>query len=163
MFYAVDNPAYPDEIDIRIIHAQGTHENVKDITTGVYLYLDNLLGELEFVLQIDNLEVLVAPSDAQHLIPVTKLKEYLVWRQKEFIEKYEGVHYHTEQDAYTVLEGKHPDGDKMLAVVNAELMEWDSKASHPWMAVMTVKFDGSRTHGMPDGKCYQRLMTLKIK
>ena len=45
----------------------------------------------------------------------------------------------------------------MLAVVNTELLNWESKASHPWISVFTLKYDGSNTNGMPNDADYKVL------
>ena len=34
----------------------------------------------------------------KELIPIEKLKDFLIWRQKEFIEKYEGTRRNTIDD-----------------------------------------------------------------
>ena len=39
----------------------------------------------------------------KELIPISKLKDFLTWREKEFIEKYEGTRHNTENDSYALL------------------------------------------------------------
>jgi hypothetical protein len=55
------------------------------------------------VTTIDNLKIISKEEAQKELIPVEKLKAYLTWRQKEFIEKYEGVRRNTENDNYSIL------------------------------------------------------------
>jgi hypothetical protein len=48
-FYDNEPAAYPDEVDITVVHEDYTEENKIAISNGVYIFLDNYLGELDFV------------------------------------------------------------------------------------------------------------------
>lgn len=162
-FYANDNPAYPDEVDISVIHHDLTEENKKQISTGVYIFLDNYLGELDFLNNIDNINI-AGPNETDNKpIPISKLKDFLKWRQKEFIGKYEALRYNTEDDTYSMLEAELENGNKLFAVINTDLLEWDSKASHPWIAIFTLKYDGSNNNGMPSDEDYSLLDKIEEK
>lgn len=156
-FYANEFSEYPDEIDITIVHNDLTEENKKQIFSGTYIFLDNYLGELDFLNNIDNLNTVSKKEAQKELVPIEKLKDFLAWRQKEFIEKYEGVRYDTENDTYTILEAELESGGALIAVINTELLNWDSKASHPWISVLTLKYDGSKNNGMPNENDYKLL------
>ena len=148
-FFPNEQPECPDEIDISIVHDGLNEENRKEITNGVYVFLDNYLGELDFLNSIDGLKVLVSAELNKELIPLNKLKDYLSWRQKEFIEKYEGVRYFTENDEYSILQAELESGNLLIATMNKNLLEWDRKASHPWMAFINFTFKG-RENGSPE-------------
>jgi hypothetical protein len=156
-FYSNENTDYPDEIDISVVHNDLTEENKNEIETGTYIFLDNYLGELDFVNNIDNLNIISKQEAKKELVPIAKLKDFLIWRQKEFIEKYEGVRGNTENDAYSAFEATLENGKPLLAVINTQLLNWDSKASHPWIAVFTIKYDGNKTNGMPNENDYESL------
>ncbi len=160
-FYANEQADYPDEIDITVVHNDLTEENRKKIVSGVYIFLDNYLGELDFLNNIDNLKTIGKKEAEKELVSIKKLKDFLTWRQKEFVEKYDGVGYNTENDAYSVLEAELESGNKLIAVINTELLKWDSKASHPWISVLTLKFDGSNNNGMPNKEDYKLLNTIE--
>jgi hypothetical protein len=160
-FYSNDYSEYPDEIDITVIHNEWTEENKQQIESGTYIFLDNYLGELEFVNNIDNLKIVGRQQAEKDLVPIAKLKDFLTWRQKEFIEKYDGVRYDTSDDAHSGLEAELESGNKLIAVVNTQLLTWDSKASHPWIAVITFKYDGNNNNGMPNDKDYQTLNDIE--
>lgn len=147
-FFSNDLPEYPDEIDITLVHKDFTEENKETITSGSLIYLDNLLGEYNTAIMLDVVTV-EAPAAGQELIPIEKLQGYLIWRQKEFVEKYEGIRYGTEEDSYTTMEAEDENGLPVFAIINQDLMNWDAKASHPWMMVVDIKFDGGR-QGLPD-------------
>jgi hypothetical protein len=154
-FYSNDLPNYPDEIDICIIHNDLNNANRQQIINGTYIFLDNYLGELDFVNNIDNLEIIGKEEAHKELVPIAKLKSYLTWRQKEFIEKYDGTRYDTDNDDYSMLEAELKSGNMLLVAVNTTLLNWERQASHPWIAIMTIKYDGSNYSGMPKDSDYK--------
>jgi len=156
-FYPNESAEYPDEIDITIVHKGFTEENKNDVINGVHIYLDNLLGELDFANLVDTIEVEGPAQATGELIPIEKLKDYLVWRQKEFVEKYDGIRYNTKNDTHSILEAKLKNGNALIAVINTELLKWDSKASHPWISEFNLSYDGSQTNGMPTDTDYRLL------
>ncbi|UPT68178.1 MAG: DUF695 domain-containing protein [Sphingobacteriales bacterium JAD_PAG50586_3] len=158
-FYSNVDKNYPDKIDISIIHNALTEENKNQIETGVYVFLDNYLGELNFVNTIDNIDVIARNEATDDLVPITKLKDFLIWREKEFVEKYDGVRYNTVDDEHAVMEAELESGNRLIATVNTKLLEWDSKPSHPWIAVLIIKYKGSG--GMPDKKDQEILYTIQ--
>ncbi len=156
-FYSNDHSDYPDEIDITLIHCDLTEENSRQINIGTALFLDNYLGELAFVNNIDQYRVIGKDEAEKELVPIAKLKDFVNWRQKEFIEKYEEVYYETDDDEYSILEATSKNGNRLIAVINTSLLNWEGKASHPWIAEITFHFDGQEKNGMPHKKDYQQL------
>lgn len=153
-FYANEFTEYPDEIDITILHDDLTEENRKTITTGIYIFLDNYIGELNFATTIDNIAIIGKSEAQKEPVPMSKLKDFLGWREKEFIEKYEGLRHGTENDNYSMLEVELENGNALLAVINTDLINWDSKASHPWILTVEIKYNGEDNNGMPDEETY---------
>ena len=156
-FYSNYHENYPDEVDIVIAYNDYKEEDKSTIINGIYIFIDNCLGELNSVTTIDNLTIIAKDQAAKELIPIAKLKDYLVWREKEFVEKYSGARYNTENDSYSNLEATLNNGHTLIAVVNTTLLDWDRKASHPWILKITLKYDGSNNNGMPDNETYERL------
>lgn len=152
-FYYKEEPGFPDEINITLVHIDYNEDNKQTVAHGCLLYLDNLLGELNAATLIDNVQVKGPQIAFEELIPMEKLGDFLTWKEKEFVEKYEGTRHNTENDRYTALEGKDSKGLPSIAIINADLLDWDARASHPWMAVITVdytKTKGMINNGMPD-------------
>ncbi|TEB41276.1 DUF695 domain-containing protein, partial [Flavobacterium circumlabens] len=85
-FYPTINKDYPDEIDLTIVYDHFTEDKKQLITNGVYIFLDNYLGELQSVTLIDNMKMSGNDGISEELIPIEKLKDYLIWREKEFVE-----------------------------------------------------------------------------
>ncbi|MGO4773572.1 DUF695 domain-containing protein [Flavobacterium sp. W22_SRS_FK3] len=160
-FYPNLHKSYPDEIDLTVVYGDFEEGKKSTVTNGVYIFLDNFLGELHSVTLIDNLKVIGNENVSQELIPIEKLKEYLIWREKEFVEKYEGLRHDTENDNYSSLEAKTKEGEIVLAIVNSDILDWDKKASHPWVLSIEIPFDGSNNNGMPDGETYQLLNEIE--
>ncbi|MCA0445764.1 MAG: DUF695 domain-containing protein [Bacteroidetes bacterium] len=156
-FYSNEYPDYPDEIDICVIHNEWTEENKQQIGNGIYIFLDNYLGELDFLNTIDNLKFKGKHKADKELVPIDKLKDYLNWRQKEFIEKYSGLRYNTENDTYSSLEAELNNGKPLIAIVNSTLLDWDCKASHPWILKVKINYDGNHNNGMQDNSTYELL------
>ncbi|TCD11097.1 DUF695 domain-containing protein [Pedobacter frigidisoli] len=155
-FYYTEKANFPDEIDVSVIHSDFNEENKDHITNGTYIFLDNFLGELNFATTIDKISVIGKDQATQELIPIEKLKDFLIWREKEFIERYDGIRHDTENDQYNMLEATLKNGNPLLAVVNTDLLNWDSKASHPWILNIEVKFSANE-NGMPNKTDYQLL------
>jgi len=149
-FYPNENSSFPDKIDITIIHNDLNEDNEDVVLNGCYIFLDNFLGELNFATTIDDLTMAGKDTATQELIPIKKLKDFLIWREKEFLEKYEGTRNYTEKDSFSLLKAKLKNGNPLIAVINADLLEWDRKASHPWISVVILKYDGEEHNGMPD-------------
>jgi hypothetical protein len=80
-----------------------------------------------------------------------------------FVEKYESVRYNTEDDQYSILEAELESGNKLIAVINTDLLQWDNKASHPWILTVEIPYDGSNNNGLPDEETYQLLDEVEEK
>jgi hypothetical protein len=153
-FYPIQHKYYPDEVDIVIIHPNYSEEDKANISHGVEIFLDNYLGELNSIIAIDNLNVTSKELATEELIPLSKLKDYLIWREKEFVEKYTGVRHKTQDDTFTAFEGTLHNDLPIFAIVNTTLLNWDGKASHPWIITIKITYDGSDTNGMPGQETY---------
>ncbi len=152
---------YPDEIELTVTHPEFRESNSKEITNGVFIFLDNYLGELNAVTLVDNLSVKGKADKVEEPVPMIKLKDYLAWREKEFIEKYQETRYTSDNDQHAILEAELENGGKLIATVNTDLLQWDGKASHPWILTVAVNFAGKRETGMPDDDTYQQLNGLE--
>jgi len=156
-FYPNENPNFPDEVELIIIHHDYNEKDKTQITNGVYIFLDNYLGELNSITTIDYISVNSKENAENNLISITKLKDYLIWREKEFIEKYYGIRYETENDMYTNISATLENGMELIAFVNSTLLDWNSKASHPWILKIEIKYDGDKNNGFPDDLTYDKM------
>jgi hypothetical protein len=154
-FYSNEHPDKPDEIDITVVYDNFNEEDKTSITNGVFIFLDNFLGELNFATTIDSVNVIGKNYTQKELIKIEKLKDFLTWREKEFVEKYEGVRHNTEKDNYSALEATLENGKPLVAIINSDLLAWDSKASHPWILNIEIKYNGENKNGMPDNNTYK--------
>ncbi len=156
-FYSNDYADFPDEVDICVIYNEMTEENKQQTGNGSYIFIDNYLGELAFLNNIDNIKFISRNEAEKELIPISKLRDFLTWRQKEFIEKYSGLRHNTENDSYSSLEAILNNGRPLVAIVNSTLLDWDCKASHPWILKVEINYDGNDNNGMPDEITYELL------
>ncbi|WP_294184717.1 DUF695 domain-containing protein [uncultured Sphingobacterium sp.] len=153
-FYPIQHKYQPDEVDIVIVHPDYTEENKANIAHGIEIFLDNYIGELNSIIAIDNLNVTSTDLAAEELIPLIKLKDYLIWREKEFVEKYTDLRHNTADDTYIAFEGILENDLPILAIINTTLLDWDGKVSHPWIVTLKISYDGTATNGMPDQETY---------
>lgn len=158
-FYPVEDPQCPDEINIVVIHQEYTADNADDIIRGSYIFLEHYLGELNSVTAIDSLDFKGPADAAETPIPIERLKSYLVWREKEFVEKYEGHYPDDYEDGISVLQADLEDGSIAIATVNTSLLEWEGKVAYPWMLRITINYDPQGD--MPDEATNDRLNTFE--
>lgn len=159
-FYANEDANYPDEIDIVVVNNDLNETNKDAITNGTFIFLDNLLGELNFATAIDNIVVIGKEKAQQELIPIEKLKDFLIWREKEFIEKYDGFWHSTATNNHAILEGTLQNNKPLLAVINTDLLNWDHKASHPWILTFLVEFNPG-VNGLPNNHTLTKLNKME--
>ncbi|HEY8968971.1 MAG TPA: DUF695 domain-containing protein [Puia sp.] len=144
--------AYPDEIDISLIYDNYTEENKESVTQGCLLFVENSLGELNMATMIDAVDVVRECPEGKEPIPIDKLEEFITWREKELVEKYEGTYLDLDTDTYALMEAEDASGLPVIALINQDILEWDAKASHPWMMIIGIDYDGKDSNGMPDQK-----------
>jgi hypothetical protein len=156
-FYPINHKNYPDLIDIVIVYDDYQEKDKSSITNAVWILLDNYLGELNSATTIDNLTVISKEDAEEELIPIFKLKNFLIWREKEFVEKYDGTsRSDTYNDDYSCFEGEFENGNGLVGFFNKLLLTWDNKASHPWVLKIDIGYNGG-DNGMPDGETLQLL------
>lgn len=160
-FYPLVLDDYPDEVNIVITHNGYTKDLDDHFQAGGMIYLENGLGEVYTATRIDNYETGPVPDAGQgiELIPIAKLNEYLNWREKEFVEKYETVPTEI-PDTYHLLEAEDKEGNKMLLTVNMDCRYWDKKPAFSWLLQVNINFMGDAT-GFPSEEQLIALQTLE--
>jgi hypothetical protein len=161
-FYSNEIENYPDEIDLIFVYDDFTEENKSSVITGVCIFLDNFLGELNFATQIDTFSI-IGKSDAQkELVPIEKLKEFLLWREREFTEKYKDVEISAADDQFSLFEGTLDNGMPLMGVVNVSLLKYSAKASYPWISLLKIHYEGDY-QGLPLEKDYNAMNLIEDK
>ncbi|MCA6066283.1 DUF695 domain-containing protein [Chryseobacterium sp. RG1] len=148
-FYATYDDDYPDEIDLTIIYDEFNEAEKDIIVNGVYIYLNNLLGELSSATIIDHLQIKGNNPENVELIPIAKLKDYLAWRESEFEQKYQHKRYSAQKDNWGSFEAALSNGKPYFAIANTTVLEWDHKASHPWVLKIEIYYEGEDNQGLP--------------
>jgi hypothetical protein len=154
-FYANNHAQYPDEIDLTLVHKDFNKDNDSTITNGCLIFLDTILGEYNALTLIDSVTVKGMDATNKDLIPIEKLNSFLIWREKEFVEKYKGFRLDDTEDEFANFEAETKDGLPFMAVMNRSLLDWDAKSSHPWMMTIEIEYDGKAHQGMPDETTYE--------
>lgn len=161
-FYSNEQEEYPDEIDLVFIY-DGNVENKEAITTGVCIFLDNFLGELNFATQIDTFTVVGKDQAIKELVPIEKLKDFLSWREREFTEKYKSVKRADMEEEFSVLRGALDNEKPLIACMNLPLLNYDAKASYPWISVLKFYYHGEDNDGLPEKGDFEKLSDIEDK
>ncbi|MDR6546936.1 hypothetical protein J2810_003005 [Chryseobacterium rhizosphaerae] len=161
-FYANEQEEYPDEIDLVFVY-QGTAENKKAVTTGVCVLLDNFLGELNFATQIDTFTVIGIDQAEKELVPIEKLKDFLDWREREFIEKYKSIERDDKEEKFSILRAYLENSRPLIACMNLSLLQYDAKASYPWVSVLKIHYNGDDNDGLPEKEDFEKLNDIENK
>jgi hypothetical protein len=143
---------YPDEIDISLIYENYNEENKDRVVQGCWLFIENSIGEMNMATMLDDVKVIPGCPNGMKAIPIYKLEEFITWREKELVEKYEGTYLSSDADTYSIMNATDADGLPVVASINQNILEWDAKASHPWMLVIEIPYDGEGRNGMPEKK-----------
>lgn len=160
-FYPVNHLEEPDLVEIVFVHRDLNESNEQAVRGGTFILLENVLGELNFLENIDEIRF-QAPTDAEKdLIPIDALENYLQTRQALFVEKYDGVRIFTESDSYSIMEAEIEGGRRLVATINTDLLKWDRKASHPWILVVKINYDGGNNNGLPDNETAEKLNEIE--
>lgn len=160
-FYSNEIEGYPDEIDLAFVYEDFNEENRSAATTGICIFLDNFLGELNFATQIDTFTIIGKTEAQKDLVPIEKLKEFLLWREREFTEKYKDQQISVNDDQFSLFEGTLENGMPLMATVNASLLNYEAKASYPWISVLKISYDGSDNEGFPRENDYNAMNAIE--
>ncbi len=161
-FFPRVDPQFPDEIDLVIVHQDYTEADATTIANGSYLFLENYLGEWSCMSQLDVVDFCGPEAVTKALIPIGKLRDYLSWREKEFVEKYEGTRYSLDEDPYTIFKRRTPEETILITLLNTKLLRWENKASHPWLVVLHGRYEGDQ-QGLPDEKVQAELEAVETE
>jgi hypothetical protein len=142
-FYVNQDANYPDTIAITVAHNDYDNHPDPVMYTGVSIFLDNYLGELVFATTIDELTVIDTKAAQKPLIPISNLRNYLTWRQQVINDMYMGTKYNANSATITAFGGKQANGQPLTALIDTNLLNWNAKASHPWVLVIAVPFNGT--------------------
>jgi hypothetical protein len=112
------------------------------------IYVQNGLGEINAATQIDDLTFGAEPDDKSELIPITKLNDYLTWREKEFVEKCHSSEIELPQEIFNFIEGVDYEDNTMIALVNLNFEHWAFKPMFGWLLSVTLDYTES-VDGLP--------------
>lgn len=161
-FYPIVREEYPDEVSIVITHVDYNVEEDDQFQAGGMIYLENGLGEENAATKIDHYETGPVPDPASgvEVIPISKLADYLNWREKEFVEKYESVHAQRPEENFTLLEAEDSDGKVMLVTIDAGFKEWPLRPAFPWLLQVDINYKGD-TNGLPSQQQQEEMQVVE--
>lgn len=160
-FYPILHDNYPDKIDLMFVYDSYHEESREEILNGIFIFLDNYLGEETMIQCIDKIDVRGPLNLQEELIPLNKLVDYIKWREKEFVEKYQDVRHDSSDDRFSGFEGTVEGGKPILSTINTSVLDWDYKASHPWILVIMNAYDAETEAGFPNPETYEDISKLE--
>jgi hypothetical protein len=155
-FFPIVDPAYPDMVSISFVHKDYNQQDHDEFEVANAIYIQNALGEINVATLLDHYEVSGPPEDLSELIPVTKLPDYLNWRQKEFVEKYDNSEMEFPDDTFNTIEGEDADGNIMMAIAVSSYQDWAYKPAFPWLVAVQMEYPET-DNGLPDEPTLQQL------
>ena len=138
-FYPILHSQYPDEIDLMFVYDNFHEEAHEEIFSGIFLFLENYLGEEIMIESIDNIQVEGLNKSNKEFIPIYKLQDYLIWREKEFVEKNQQIKYNSQDDHFLTFEGIIDENVPIVSCVKKNVMHWEYKTSHPWILSIVMR------------------------
>lgn len=159
-FYGIEHPEYPDEVDITVLYRDYDQGEQSTVRSAVFTFLDAYLGELNALLLIDHVNVIALRHAEKDTIGMDKLKDYLRWREAEFVEGYERSWPAGDNAMHLLLEAELGDGSTALATINSDLLKWEHKASYQWIVILEVPFSAT-ADGLPDNDTQRWLSDLE--
>ena len=148
-FYPVVYEEYPDEVNIMLTREDFNEEEDIRFQNAGMIFLENGLGEINVSTRIDHYETGPEPAPGSNIeiIPITKLPDYLNWREKEFVEKYGNGLAAKPEDDFHLLEAEDKDGNPLLLLLDAGFKDWTAKQSYPWLVLIEVYFGNDAPRG----------------
>lgn len=148
-FFPIVHDEYPDEVGIVLTHSEYNEEEDDQFQAGGMIFLENGLGEENTATKIDYYETgALPPADSGvEVIPISKLADYLNWREKEFVEKYESV-LERPEESFNLLEAEDDDGKLMMVTVDSGFKEWPQRPAFPWLLQIDINYAGD-ANGLP--------------
>lgn len=161
-FQPIEHENYPDLIDIEIYYTQFDPEEINAVHQGIFIFLDNFIGELNFVKLIDQIIIVEEVPNIENLVPISKLKDYLNWREKEFVENYQEQPL-PEEFHYSLMSAELQNGAILLAIINTDALQWETKAAFPWIGIITLHFELEEEGQFPNEATQEALEQIENK
>lgn len=161
-FYPIIEEQYPDEVSLVLTHKDYNETEEEDFQTAMSIYVQNGLGEINAATQIDDLSFGPEPDDTSVLIPITKLNDYLTWREKEFVEKCHSSAIELPEENFNIIEGQDDEDNVMVALVNLQYEHWPFKPMFGWLLSVTMDYTPEE-NGLPDENTLHLLQLEETK
>jgi hypothetical protein len=161
-FYPLIDPVYPDRVSIVFTHNEYDESKAEDFQTAASIYIQNALGELNTATEIDHYDIRSEPGDKSIMIPVAKLNDYLTWRAKEFVEKYDHASIKLPEELFYTIEGQDASGNIMMAIAVASYEHWDYKPVYCWWIRIEMEY-AEAENGLPAPGTLQLLQDTEEK
>lgn len=161
MFYLDQDSKYPDQLNLIISYSDLNDKNRTNAINGVQLFLDNILGELDFATLVDSISIITEDQADKKLISISKLKEVVDSYKLDLLDRSKDLRYsNSKEDDNSCLEGTLQNDMPIIAAINSSRLRWDHQGSHPWVLVLTSTYTGGES-GMPFQETYDLMDSIE--
>jgi hypothetical protein len=148
-FMPLNADEHPEDVAIRLYHKdyvpeEGEQQNA--VITGLYLLLDNLLGEESSTFDFQYIDFDDMPHPKEKDYPLSELASFV--QHKKSIRKISGQKFPKED--ITLLEGKVEDLPTLL-VINQGLKYYEFTKDFPFLFRLTLELRNAGENGLPTG------------
>lgn len=138
-----------ERIGVCILHSDyqtEDKERQQTLINGLYYCLDAVLGERSVTLDLNFLEFEVLPegTEAEGILPVSELVNYISWRKKER----QGYEVRFPESETTLLQGVREEKPVFL-LVNRKYRYYHYTDDYPYLLYVILDFNDPRENGLP--------------
>ncbi len=141
---------YPDQVEILVFPSELQNVDLQAFRPGVFIFLDNFIGELDLINLVDHVEVGTCYEGSETPLNLGELSGYLRMRDELQVDSSKDIRPYSDDDEFTSGEARDAEGNRFVVAMNQSLLNWEGKAAYPWMNALTVTFKGRSSDGMPD-------------
>lgn len=147
-----------NEVALTIVYTDFDLGRKRVIEKGVMLFLENYLGELELVANVDRVKV---TGWAEHApFPIENLRDFIRWEASKITEKMSEI-VCTVPEYFSSVIFKSSQDKPFFAIINYNLLDWSFKSAYPWILELKLKFEGVGANNMPDDHTYSLLQKVE--
>jgi Family of unknown function (DUF695) len=162
-FYYEMDKNYPDEINITLLHKNYDDDDKNTIVTGCRVLIETVLGEFNSNTLIDSLTVEESNTCDKEIVSIEKLNDFLVWREKEFVEKYQLVLKDENEYDFTQYKFETEEGLVTIAMINSTFLNLEERPSFPWMLYIEIEYEMDNDSGMPNDEILNLLNNFTVE
>lgn len=151
----------PLATEIIILYQHYNEADKEEIQSGVYIFLDNLLGELNIATATDNIRVLADTGYENGAQPLNLLKPLLEAQNTALMAFRNEVWENRGKEQYLTLQGIFDNGLPYTSILNHSAAKYSSKPAYPWILCIQMPYQGAANKGMPQQETLRNMQHIE--